>query len=59
MHINPGRGGQRPGAGRPPATDKRKNYSVKLTDAEIATLQAAAKAERLTVSEYIRRKCGL
>ena len=56
MHINSGRGGSRPGAGRHPSPDKRKSYTIRLSIAELATITERAKAEKLTVSEYIRIK---
>lgn len=49
-------GGKRAGAGRPPEADKRKQRAIAMTDAEWAKISAAAKAEGISISEYIRKK---
>jgi hypothetical protein len=63
-----GRGGHRPGAGRPsppgtppgtkPGTPaaRRKIHSIKFSDLEWEQLQARATAAGLTAAEYIRQK---
>lgn len=49
-------GGKRPGAGRPPAEDKRVVRAIKMSSAEWQRVKDLAGAEGLKVSEYIRRK---
>jgi len=44
------------GPGRPRATDKRINRSIKMSDAEWAEMTRLAEVERVSVAEYIRRK---
>lgn len=51
------RGGVRKGAGRKRASDKRKKYSLLLSDAEKAALDALR--GELTPSAFIRQKLGL
>lgn len=48
-------GGSRPGSGRPPAEDKRKPRSIKMSDAEWSTIQELAEKHGMNISEYIRR----
>jgi len=47
-------GGARPGAGRPPAEDKRIARSIKFSDAEWAEVKEKAEAAATTISDYIR-----
>ena len=51
------RGGARKGAGRKPATDKRKKYTILLSDAEKQRLDELC--GDLTPSAFIRQKLGL
>ena len=41
--------------GRPPATDKRKIRTIKMTDAEWQEIQARAMAAGISAGEYIRQ----
>lgn len=52
-----GRGGPRPGAGRPPTGNpRRKLRSFKATDEEWEQIKQKAEQAGLTASEYIRLK---
>lgn len=54
------RGGPRKGAGRPPEKEpKNKVLRVRLTEAELQNIARAARAEGLTLTEYVRSKLGL
>ena len=46
-------GGARPGAGRPPSADPRKNkVTVKVTDSLVESVRSAAAAEGRKVSDW-------
>lgn len=51
-----GRGGYRPGAGRPPSDDKKKSRTFKATDTEWSQIKEKAAQAGLTASEFIRLK---
>ena len=51
------RGGARKGAGRKPAADKRKKYTILLSDAEKRMLDELC--GDLSPSAFIRQKLGL
>ncbi len=53
---NKGRGGYRPGSGRPQIDNPKKPRSFKATDKEWELIQKKANQLGLTTSEYIRQK---
>jgi len=57
MTEKKGRGGPRPGAGRPaPPGGRRKLRSFKANDIEWQQMQEKAKEAGITASDYIRQK---
>lgn len=54
--TKPGRGGKRPGAGRPPIDGPPgKKYGIRLPGAEAARLDAAAESEGIRPGAWILR----
>lgn len=56
--LRPGRGGRRPGAGRPPGSRSRSTADAvvraRIGKAELEQLERAAKSEGISLSKYVR-----